>query len=238
MVGAVSLRLLGLLVLVLGFIVSADIVLAQPCHECGNAALIINGDVLTSNGVQSSQARNTVAFVAVPVLSKAVNGSDAQLAPHLTLEGTDKYDPQSGGRCDACRLYAADPGGCPTCPVQVRRGGLISGQVYWADGWQFALPDLATALGGTLTWNDDLTVFTITVPQDDCPTCLLQYRGSSGVVPGMPRTGSSGTGLWLLAAALVLLFGLVQRFRASPRPGRPRLRRLRRILSSTPARAL
>jgi hypothetical protein len=208
-------------VLLFAGLVSSDVpgVAAQPCKECGDASLVINGDVLTPDGVRSSQRRNTVAFVNVNMLAEAVNGKGAGLEPLLRLDGAERPALAADGLCETCRFYTTGEGGCATCPIRVTGKDLISAQIYWADGWYVPLPDLATALGGTLTWNDDQTVYTITVPKEGCPTCLLTYKGSSGPSPGIPQTGAPEVSwLPLLAAigALVASVGLVLR-RATPR---------------------
>jgi hypothetical protein len=132
-------------------------------------------------------------------------GNDAQIGPYLSFEGGERYDPAGGGDCPACRLYATKVGGCSACRMEVVRTGLISGNIQWADGWYFALPDLAEALGGTLTWNAEQSVYTIAVPEGRCSTCLLRYRGvSAGGLPGMPMTGGAG-GEWVLLVPLMVV---------------------------------
>jgi hypothetical protein len=200
-----AIALAVLVVLLSAAAAGAVTVAAQPCMECGNASLVINGDVVSADGVRSSYRRNTVAYAPVALLARAVGGNDAQIGPYLSFEGGERYDPAGGGDCPACRLYATKVGGCSACRMEVVRTGLISGNIQWADGWYFALPDLAEALGGTLTWNADQSVYTITVPEGRCSTCLLRYRGvSAGGLPGMPMTGGAG-GEWVLLVPLMVV---------------------------------
>lgn len=194
-----------------------DTAAAQPCRECGSASLIINGEVLSSNGVR---AGGSVAFVDVEVLAQALSGNDrngTQFGPHLSLD-TRLYNPAGGGYCLDCRLYTVELGGCQTCRLQVNRKGLISGNILWADGWHFALPDLTQALGGTLAWNNDQTIYTITIPDAICSTCLLQYNGSSPTAgPGMPRTGLPHSNVLVLIPFTMLVIGICLRHHTSKR---------------------
>ena len=178
---------------------------AQPCMECGSASLVINGNVVSPNGVRSSYRRNTVAYAPANLLAELVEGKNGGPGTHFSLEGATRYDPAGGSNCPACRMYAYDVGGCSTCPVEVIRTGLVSGNIAWADGWYFALPDLAEALGGTLTWNADQSVYTISIAGTECSTCLLRYRGGTvSGPPGMPATGMAGSE-WVLSIPAIMV---------------------------------
>src|SRR5215217_4081726 len=68
-------------------------VTAQPCPECGTAALVVNGEVWSATGVRRSPAAPAEAYAPVALLAQALNGTTADLGPHLRLDGTALYDP-------------------------------------------------------------------------------------------------------------------------------------------------
>lgn len=122
----------------------------------------VNGRALAPGLIVPAAAGREEVFVSVAGLARAIDGAAPQGQPRLRVAGP--------------ALYAAAEGGCPGCPVRVRRPVLISPRLRTI-GTEPYLPlsDLVRAFEGKLSADRAAGVYTIFA--GSCHWCVLEAGG-------------------------------------------------------------